>query len=195
LPREPTPDSRTISFVYSDIQFIKQFSAFQRPDIGSSVKLWGVQIRGKNAAAIQMVYAVFALAAFAVQVAVIIIVFLVQMLLILLQVLFAFLSWLLPILWDGCVRAGQGSADPRPPTSDLCLYSHTPLLPHSPTPTLRNSHTPMTSDLLLAPLYLRIDDQCVQDGGRTRLQDLLLEDYAAVNRLMLHGRPDCVAET
>jgi hypothetical protein len=30
---------------------------------------------------------------------------------------------------------------------------------------------------------MNIDDQCVQDGGRTRLQELLLEDYAAVNRL------------
>jgi hypothetical protein len=56
-----------------------------------------------------MVYAVFALAAFVVQAAVVIIVFLAQMLLILLQVFFAFLSWLLPILWGGCVRAGQGS--------------------------------------------------------------------------------------
>ena len=38
---------------------------------------------------------------------------------------------------------------------------------------------------VFVPLYLRIDDQCVQDGGRTRLQELLLEDYATLNRLKL----------
>lgn len=37
----------------------------------------------------------------------------------------------------------------------------------------------------LVPLYLCIDEQCIKDGGRTRLQELMLGDYAAVNRLKL----------
>lgn len=76
----------------------------------SSVKIMGVQVRGKNAATIQMVYMVFALAAYAVQVAVVVAVFLAQMVWVALQALFAFLCWLLPIFWAGCVWMGQQSS-------------------------------------------------------------------------------------
>jgi hypothetical protein len=38
------------------------------------------------------------------------------------------------------------------------------------------------------PLYLQLDDQCVQQGGRTRLQDILLADYAALNKLGIEER-------
>ena len=201
----------------------------------SSVKLGGVQIRGKNAAAIQMVYAVFALAAFAVQAAVVIIVFLAQMLWIALQLTTLFLCWLLPILWDGCVRIGEGSVaavhghkraklmptaetladDPQisgmtlpeleraleqiittggrgkpldPPLAQMldAIDAETAadrvrilLL------ALATVYRQKAEEPALVPLYLRIDEQCVQNGGRTRLQELMLEDYAAFNRLKL----------
>jgi hypothetical protein len=48
------------------------------------------------------------------------------------------------------------------------------------------AHRGKADEAALELLYLRIDDQCVQDGGRTRLQELLLEDDAAINRLKLH---------
>jgi hypothetical protein len=201
----------------------------------SSVKIGGVQLRGKNAAAIQMVYAVFALAVFAVQAVVVIVVFLAQMLWILLQVLFAFFCWLLPILWDGCERIGQGSV--------AAVHGHTrgKLMPAAKTlaadptisamtlteleraleniitaggrgkpldPPLREwlnaieaktaadrvrilflavarLHREQADETSLVPLYLHIDDQCVQDGGRTRLQERLLEDYVALNQVKL----------
>jgi hypothetical protein len=50
---------------------------------------------------------------------------------------------------------------------------------------IATAHREKTDESALVPLYLRIDDQCVQNGGRTRLQELLLEDYAALNRLKL----------
>ncbi|MDK2963610.1 MAG: hypothetical protein PWQ29_1004 [Verrucomicrobiota bacterium] len=201
----------------------------------SSVKLGGVQIRGKNAAAIQMVYAVFALAVFVVQAAVVIIVFLAQMLWIAIQLLALFFCWLLPILWDGCVQLGQGSAavvrghkrSKLLPTAEILAADRkisgmtlpdlenvleniitaggrgTPLDPPlnrmldaidatTPADRLRTlllavvrTHREKANEAELVPLYLRMDDQCVQDGGRTRLQELLLEDYASLNRLKL----------
>jgi len=201
----------------------------------SSVKFGGVQIRGKNAAAIQMVYAIFALAAFVVQAAVVLIVFLAQMLWVALQLIALFLCWLLPILWDGCVRIGQGSvaavhghkrsklmpvaetlaSDPKTSTMTQPDLENAlaniitaggrgkPLDPplnqimeaiDSETAADRvrtlllavaTAHRQKADESALVPLYLRIDDQCVQDGGRTRLQELLLEDYAAMNRLKL----------
>ncbi len=203
----------------------------------SSVKLGGVQIRGKNAAAIQMVYAVFALAAFAVQAVIVMAVFLAQMLWILLQALFAFFCWLLPVLWDGCERIGQGSIAAvhgykraklvpaaetlasKPKISTMILPDlenalekiiavggrGTPLDPpldqmmeaigtETAADRLRTlllavttAHRSKADESALVPLYLRIDDQCVQTGGRTRLQELLLEDYAAINRLKLQA--------
>lgn len=213
----------------------------------SSVKLGGIQIRGKNAAAIQMIYAAFALVAFAVQAAVVLIVFLAQMLWILLQVIFAFLCWLLPILWDGGVRAGQGLSDAVRGHTRGKLMPMAEALAGDPecglsgftVPELESAltdiivaggrgqplapplnqiletidaktiadrlrilllagarlHRKKSAETDLVPLYLRIDDQCVNDGGRTRLQELLLEDYAAVNRLKLHCSLDCVAGT
>ena len=201
----------------------------------SSVKLGGVQIRGKNAAAIQMVYAVFALAVFAVQAVVVIIVFLAQMLWLALQLLALFLCWLLPILWDGCVRIGEGSvaavhghkrsklmpaakslaSDPK--ISGMTLYALELALENiivnggrlqslgppvvymmdtidaeTVTDRLRimqlalaTAYRHKAEEPALVPLYLRIDDQCVEQGGRTRLQELMLEDYAALNRLKL----------
>ncbi|QHI70500.1 hypothetical protein [Tichowtungia aerotolerans] len=201
----------------------------------SSVKIGGVQIRGKNAATIQMVYAVFALAAFAVQAAVVIIVFLAQMLWVAIQALTLFLCWLLPILWDGCVSLGEGSVaavhghkraklmpvaetlagDPKIsgmtlPELEMALENiitaggrGNPLNPpldqmldaidaETAADRVRilllavaTAHREQAEESALVPLYLRIDDQCVQDGGRTRLQELLLEDYAALNRLKL----------
>lgn len=201
----------------------------------SSVKIGGVQIRGKNAAAIQMVYAVFALAIFVVQAAVAIIIFLAQVLWIALQLLALFLCWLLPILWDGCVGIGQGSlaavhghrraklmpaaetlaSDPK--ISDMTLPELERALGNIITvggrgklldPPLAQmldaveaetaadrvrtlllavavAHRGKAKEPALVPLYLRTDDQCVEQGGRTRLQELLLEDYAALNRLKL----------
>ncbi len=199
----------------------------------SSVKLGGVQIRGKNAATIQMVYAVFALAAFAVTAAVVLIVFLAQMLWILLQVLFAFLGWLLPILRDGCARAGQGSAAAvrgrqraklmpaaetlacAPEISAMTLPDLEKALEHLVTAggrgqplappldqiletidaktaadrlrimllAVATAHRGRADESALVALYLNIDEQCVEEGGRTRLQELLLEDYAALNGL------------
>ena len=203
----------------------------------SSVKIAGVQIRGKNAAAIQMVYAVFALAVFAMQAVVVIVVFLAQMLWILLQVIYATLCWLLPILWDGCERLGQGLADaahgrkrgklmPAAETlsdaSECGLNGLTPtelesalatiiavggrgnpldpplnqiletIVAETATDRLRilllavaRLHREKVAETELVPLYLTIDDQCVEEGGRTKLQELLLEDYAAINRLKL----------
>jgi len=203
----------------------------------SSVKFGGVQIRGKNAAAIQMVYAIFALAAFVVQAAVVLIVFLAQMLWILLQLLFTFLCWLLPILWDGCCRLGQaGSAAVQAgkrsklmpfadalaadPAHGLNKWTHSELeaaltdiittggqgkplkMPlyeilesiaaKTAADRLRvlllavaRLHRDKADDDGLASLFLNIDEKCVEEGGRTRLQELLLEDYAAMNRLKL----------
>jgi len=203
----------------------------------SSVKIGGVQIRGKNAAAIQMVYAIFALAAFVVQAAVVLIVFLAQMLWILLQLLFTFLCWLLPILWDGCGRLGQsmsaavqagkrsklmplvealasdpahdlnkrtlpeleaalidivtagGRGKPLAPPFDEILESIDAKTAADRVRTLllaiATVHRGKAAESALVPLYLRVDDQCVKDGGRTRLQELLLEDYSSLNRLKL----------
>jgi hypothetical protein len=199
----------------------------------SSVKIGGVQIRGKNAAAFQMVYAVFALSVLAVKAAVVVVVFLVQMLWILLQVLFAFFCWVLPILWDGCERIGQGCTaavnghkrDKLMPAAERLAISPAfsamtvseleralenivtaggrgnPLDPplgewldavEAGTATDRvrtlflavaRLHRERADDASLVPLYLRIDDQCVQDGGRTCLQEVMLADYAALNQL------------
>ena len=44
-------------------------------------------------------------------------------------------------------------------------------------------HREKANEPSLVPLYLNIDEQCIKEGGRTRLQDLLLEDYAAINKL------------
>ncbi len=201
----------------------------------SSVKLGGVQIRGKNAAAIQMVYAIFALAAFVVQAAVVLIVFLAQMLWIFLQLLFTFLCWLLPILWDGCCRLGQSmsaavqagkrsklmplaealAADPAHGLSKWTLPELEAALIDIVTAGGRGQpldppfdeilesidvktaadrlrvlllavarlHREKTDESRLVPLFLDIDEKCVEEGGRTRLQDTLLADYAAINKL------------
>jgi hypothetical protein len=203
----------------------------------SSVKLGGVQIRGKNAATIQMVYAVFALVVFAVQTIVVIIVFLAQMFWILLQVIFTTLCWLLPILWGGCERMGQGLTDAvhghrrrklMPAAETLSDDSECGLnyltqselesaltsiitaggrgQPLDPPldQILESIDAKTVADRLrilllavarlyqikadegdLVPLYLNMDEQCIEDGGRTRLQDLMLEDYAEINRLKL----------
>ena len=203
----------------------------------SSVKIGGVQIRGKNAATIQMVYAVFALAVFAVQAVVVLVVFLAQVLWILLQVLYATLCWLLPILWDGCERLGQGVTDAVHSHKRSKLMPTTETLSNDPErglngltpPELESAlatiitaggrgnpldpslnqiletidaetaadrvrilllavaqlHRENVAETELVPLYLTIDDQCVEEGGRTKLQELLLEDYAAINRLKL----------
>lgn len=206
----------------------------------SSVKFGGVQIRGKNAAAIQMVYAVFALAVFVVQVAVVIIVFLAQMLWIALQLLALFLCWLLPIIWEGCIRIGQGSAaavhnhkrsklmpaaetlasDPKicsmtVPALECALVDiitvggrgksiDSPLdqmldaiVAETAADRLRTLmlavatiHQRKAEVPALVSLYLHIDDQCVKDGGRTCLQNTLLADYVAVNRLKAESRVD-----
>lgn len=203
----------------------------------SSVKLGGVQFRGKNAATIQMVYAVFALAAFAVKSAVVVTVFLAQMVWILLQVVFSFLCWLLPVLWDGGASISQslraairghkrsklifqaetlsvdpshgfndwdfpklkaalvdlitvgGRGEPLGPPLDEIFES---IEAKTAADRLRilflavvTVHRERADEADLAPLFLDIDGQCVEEGGRTRLQDILLEDYASINRLKL----------
>jgi len=35
----------------------------------------------------------------------------------------------------------------------------------------------------VVPLFLNIDEKCVEEGGRTRLQHTLLADYVAINKL------------
>ena len=178
---------------------------------------------------------VSALAVFAVQAVVVIVVFLAQMLWIALQLLALFLCWLLPILWEGCERLGQGLTDAAhghkrnklmPAAETL---SSDPKISAMASPDLENAleriitaggrgnpldpplnqilesiatetaadrvrilllaiataHREKANESALVPLYLRMDDQCLQDGGRTRLQELLLEDYSAINRLKL----------
>ena len=182
-----------------------------------------------------MAYAIFALAAFVVQAAVVLIVFLAQMLWIFLQLLFTFLCWLLPILWDGCCRLGQsvsaavqagkraklmpladafaadlahglnnwtrskleaalinivtagGRGKPLNPPFDEILES---IDAKTAADRLRvlllavaRLHRNKTAEAGLVPLFLDIDEKCVEEGGRTRLQDTLLADYAAINRL------------
>jgi hypothetical protein len=197
----------------------------------SSVKLGGVQIRGKNAATIQMIYAMFALALFAIKLVIVLALFGLQMLWVVLQLLFIFLCWLIPVLWSGgqflihalcdAVRAGQ-RARLKVRAGDLAdqlsQRSHSELealLTHIVTVCGRGeAGSPEIAELLatidaknaadrlrilllavtrqyqaigdpsrFVPLYLQLDDQCVQQGGRTRLQDLLLADYAALNKL------------
>jgi hypothetical protein len=206
----------------------------------SSVKIGGVQIRGKNAAAIQMLYAVFALAAFAVKAAVVIVVFLAQMLWVAIQMLALFLCWLLPILWDGCVRIGEGTVaavhghkrgnlmpaaetmardqkisamplteleraleniitaggrgKPLDPPLDQMLAAIAAETAADRLRTLMLAvatiHQRKAEVPALVSLYLHIDDQCVKDGGRTCLQNTLLADYVAVNRLKAESRVD-----
>jgi len=159
------------------------------------------------------------------------------MLWIFLQLLFTFLCWLLPILWEGCERFAQGVSDaahgrkrsklmPGAETlsdaSECGLNGLTPtelesalatiiavggrgnpldpplnqiletIVAETATDRLRilllavaRLHREKVAETELVPLYLTIDDQCVEEGGRTKLQELLLEDYAAINRLKL----------
>ena len=203
----------------------------------SSAKIMGVQVRGKNAATLQMIYAAFSLGAFVVKAVVVVTIFLAQMLWVFLQLLFAFLCWLFPILWAGCMHfelslyavAHSHKRKKLLPLAEALASDPIRSLRKWALPELETALTDLVTvggrgeplakqldeifesidaktaaDRLrilflavvtvhrekadepdLVPLFLDIDGQCVEEGGRTCLQDLLLEDYAGINRLKL----------
>lgn len=205
----------------------------------SSVKLGGIQIRGKNAATIQAVYAVLALAAFVIQAAVVCVVFLAQVAWLLLKLMIIALFWLTPVLVNGSLQFVEWAAesirdikrrklrakanllhrDMAQSLDDLTSTDLEEILRHvindggrgkaldaSLEQALDAVEEPKATDRLrilllaltlgyrskaqesaLSELYLTIDAHCVENGGRTRLQEILLADYASINELKLQA--------
>lgn len=206
----------------------------------SSVKLAGIQIRGKNAAAIQAVYAVFALAAFAVQLAVVCLVFLAQVAWILLKLGVLALCWLIPVIVTMSMQCSEWIAESIRDHKRRKLLAKAKTLAQDMAQSINALFATDLEELLihvvsdggrgkaldtsleqaldaieadraidrlrilllaltlgyrsksqesaLATLYLTIDAHCVENGGRTRLQEILLADFAAVNELKLQAR-------